>query len=99
VRYIFGNPGHYQGCRSLMPGGRPADRVHPRLQEVPVMGMADGYAMAFAAAWRGEPAHQLRLGNAMGMLYNAPRRGTPLLVTASIPPPSGLREPILASDM
>src|SRR6187397_1227611 len=52
------------------------------LQEVPVMAMADGYAMASGQLGVVNLHISCGLGNAMGMLYNAFREGTPLLVTA-----------------
>ena len=52
------------------------------LQEVPVMAMADGYAMASGGSGVVNLHICCGLGNAMGMLYNAYREGTPLLVTA-----------------
>ena len=52
------------------------------LQEVPVMAMADGYAMASGGLGVVNLHISCGLGNAMGMLYNAYREGTPLLITA-----------------
>ena len=52
------------------------------LQEVPVMAMADGFAMASGGLGVVNLHISCGLGNAMGMLYNAFREGTPLLVTA-----------------
>src|SRR6185503_19404782 len=70
------------------------------LQEVPMMAMADGYAMASGRLGVVNLHISCGLGNAMGMLYNAFREGTPLLVTAG---QQDLRlkfsEPILHGDM
>jgi benzoylformate decarboxylase len=52
------------------------------LQEVPVMAMADGFSMASRQLGVVNVHISCGLGNAMGMLYNAYREGTPLLVTA-----------------
>ena len=46
------------------------------------MAMADGYAMASGTLGVVNLHISCGLGNAMGMLYNAYREGTPLLVTA-----------------
>lgn len=100
VRHIFGNP----GTTELPLNDRLAvDRRFQYvlgLQEVAVMGMADGYAMA-----SGQPAVVnvhicCGLGHAMGGLYNAWREGTPLIVTAGQQDRRlQLEEPILGGDM
>ncbi len=82
VKYIFGNPGTTE-----MPlnDALVTDRRLTYLlglQEVPVMAMADGYAMASRSLGVVNLHISCGLGNAMGMLYNAYREGTPLLVTA-----------------
>ena len=82
VRHIFGNPGTTE-----MPlnDALVADRRFQYilgLQEVPVMAMADGFAMASGGLGVVNLHISCGLGNAMGMLYNAYREGTPLLVTA-----------------
>ena len=100
VEYIFGNPGttelplndaliHDQRIRYIL-----------GLQEVPVMAMADGYAMASGKLGVVNLHAACGLGNAMGMLYNAYREGTPLLVTAG-QQDRRIRfgEPILGGDM
>src|SRR5688572_30219440 len=64
------------------------------------MAMADGYAMASRSLGVVNVHICCGLGNAMGMLYNAYREGTPLLVTAG-QTDRRLRfeEPILWGDM
>src|SRR5204862_1700987 len=52
------------------------------LQEGTVMAMADAYAMASRQLGVVNQHISCSLGNAIGMLYNAYREGTPLLVTA-----------------
>ncbi len=52
------------------------------LQEVPLVAMADGYAMASGSLGVVNLHISCGLGNAMGMIYNAYREGTPLLITA-----------------
>src|SRR5207244_5310068 len=80
VRYLFGNPGTTE--LPLMDALAADDRLQfiLGLQEVPVMGMADGYAMASGKQGDVNLHICAGLGNAMGMLYNVWREGTPLLV-------------------
>jgi benzoylformate decarboxylase len=100
VRYLFGNPGTTE--LPLMDALAADARIEfiLGLQEVPVMGMADGYAMASGKLGVVNLHICAGLGNAMGMLYNAWREGTPLLVTAG-QQDRRLRfeEPILWGDM
>ncbi len=100
VQYLFGNPGTTE--LPLMDALAADDRIEfiLGLQEVPVMGMADGYAMASRMLGVVNLHICAGLGNAMGMLYNAWREGTPLLVTAG-QQDRRLRfeEPILWGDM
>jgi benzoylformate decarboxylase len=82
VRHIFGNPGTTEmPLNDALVGDRRFQYVLG-LQEVPVMAMADGYAMASGGLGVVNLHISCGLGNAMGMLYNAYREGTPLLVTA-----------------
>ena len=82
VRYIFGNPGTTEmPLNDALVGDRRLQYILG-LQEVPVMAMADGYAMASGTLGVVNLHISCGLGNAMGMLYNAYREGTPLLVTA-----------------
>ena len=82
VRYIFGNPGSTELPLNdaLTRDGRIQYILG--LQEVPVMAMADGFSMASGELGVVNLHVCPGLGNAMGMLYNAFREGTPLLVTA-----------------
>ncbi|MDA1053419.1 MAG: thiamine pyrophosphate-binding protein [Planctomycetota bacterium] len=100
VRYIFGNPGTSE--LPLNDALVDDDRFQYilGLQEVPVMSMADGFAMASRSLGVVSLHISCGLGNAMGMLYNAYREGTPLLVTAG-QQDRRLRfeEPILGGDM
>ena len=82
VRYIFGNPGSTELPLNdaLTRDGRIQYILG--LQEVPVMAMADGFSMATGELGVVNLHVCPGLGNAMGMLYNAFREGTPLLVTA-----------------
>src|SRR5436305_11759439 len=82
VRHIFGNPGTTEmPLNDALVRDRRFQYVLG-LQEVPVMAMADGYAMASRQLGVVNLHISCGLGNAMGMLYNAYREGTPLLVTA-----------------
>src|SRR5689334_22443127 len=82
VRHIFGNPGTTEmPLNDVLVGDRRFQYILG-LQEVPVMAMADGYAMASRQLGVVNLHISCGLGNAMGMLYNAYREGTPLLVTA-----------------
>ena len=82
VPYIFGNPGSTELPLMDALVGRPPVRYILGLQEVPVMSMAEGYAAASGRVGVVNLHICCGLGNAMGMLYNAYREGTPLLVTA-----------------
>ena len=82
VRHIFGNPGTTEmPLNDALVSDRRIQYILG-LQEVPVMAMADGYAMASGGLGVVNLHISCGLGNAMGMLYNAYREGTPLLVTA-----------------
>ena len=100
VKYIFGNPGTTE--LPLMDALVEDQRIQYilGLQEVPVMAMADGYAQASRSLGVVNLHISCGLGNAMGMLYNAYREGTPLLVTAGQTDRRlQFEEPILWSDM
>src|SRR6187549_1368862 len=82
VKHIFGNPGTTEmPLNDALVTDRRFQYILG-LQEVPVMAMADGYAMASGQLGVVNLHISCGLGNAMGMLYNAYREGTPLLVTA-----------------
>jgi benzoylformate decarboxylase len=100
VRYIFGNPGTTElPLTDLLADDRRIEYILG-LQEVPVMSMADGYAMASGSLGVVNLHACCGLGNAMGMLYNAHREGTPLLVTAGQQDRRlKFEEPILWGDM
>ena len=70
------------------------------LQEVPVMAMAEGYAQAGRRVAVINLHTACGLGHGMGILYNAHRAGTPLLVTAGQQDRRlKFEEPILVADM
>ncbi len=100
VKYIFGNPGTTE--LPLVDALADDRRIQYilGLQEVPVVAMADGYAMASRTPGVVNLHISCGLGNGLGMIYNAWRAGTPLVVTAG-QQDRRLRfeEPILWSDM
>jgi benzoylformate decarboxylase len=70
------------------------------LNEVVVMGMADGWAQATGKLAVCNLHAAPGLGNAMGMLYNAAKAGAPVLVTAGQQDMSiRLTEPLLWDDL
>jgi benzoylformate decarboxylase len=100
VPYLFGNP----GTTELPLNDALVDDSRLQyvlgLQEIPVMAMADGYAMASGRLGVVNLHACCGLGNAMGQLYNAYREGTPLLITAGQQDRRlQLQEPILGGDM
>lgn len=100
VRYIFGNPGTTE--LPLNDALVADDRFQYvlGLQEVAVMAMADGFAMASRTPGVVNLHICCGLGHAMGILYNAFREGTPLIVTAGQQDRRlALEEPILGGDM
>jgi benzoylformate decarboxylase len=100
VRYLFGNPGTTELplCDALVDERRIQYIL--ALQEVPAMAIAEGYAMASGSPGVVNLHICCGLGNAMGMLYNAYRSGTPLVVTAGQQDQRFLfEEPILWGQM
>jgi benzoylformate decarboxylase len=82
VRYLFGNPGTTELPLSDAFVSEHRLRYILALQEVPAVAMADGYAQASRTPGVVNVHICCGLGNAMGMLYNAYRAGTPMVVTA-----------------
>jgi len=100
VDFIFGNPGTTE--LPLMDAMVHETRIKYilGLNEVVVLGMADGYAQATGKLGVANLHAAPGLGNAMGMLYNAARAGAPLLVTAGQQDMSiRLTEPLLWDDL
>jgi benzoylformate decarboxylase len=82
VRYVFGNPGTTElPLNDALVTNRRLQYILG-LQEVPVVSMGDGFSMASGKLGVVNLHVSCGLGNAGGMLYNAFREGTPLLVTA-----------------
>lgn len=100
TKHVFGNPGTTEQAFMDALQDYPQIEYILALQEGVAAGIADGYARA-----SGRPAFlQLHimpgLGNAMGMLYNSYRTGTPLVIYAGQHPQRGAsQEPILAGDL
>jgi benzoylformate decarboxylase len=100
VRHIFGNPGTTELPLNDALATEPRFTYIFGLHEVPVIGMADGYAMASGGLGVANVHASCGLGNAMGMLYNAHCEGTPLLLTAGQQDRRlELGEPVLVGDL
>jgi benzoylformate decarboxylase len=100
IPFLFGNPGTTELPLNDVLAGDTRLRYILGLQEVSVMAMADGYAMASGRPGVVNLHACCGLGNAMGQLYNAYREGTPLLITAGQQDQRlQLEEPILGGDM
>jgi benzoylformate decarboxylase len=100
VKYLFGNPGTTELPLSDALVDHPRIKYILGLQEVPVVGIAEGYAQASRSPGVVNLHISCGLGNGMGMLYNAYRAGTPLIVTAGQQDRRlKFQEPILWSDM
>ncbi|HEY4041255.1 MAG TPA: thiamine pyrophosphate-binding protein [Rhodopila sp.] len=82
VRVIFGNPGTTELPLMDALATERELRYILALQEAPAMSMADGYAQA-SGQCVGVNLHAAPgLGNGLGMLYDAQKAGSPILVTA-----------------
>jgi benzoylformate decarboxylase len=100
VKHIFGNPGTTElPLNDALVDDRRFQYIFG-LHEIPVMAMADGYALASGRISVANVHICCGLGNAMGMLYNAHCSGSPVLLTAG-QQDRRLRfgEPVLAGDM
>ena len=82
VTVMFGNPGTTE--LPLWTGSRasPASATCWRCRRRSAIAMADGYAQASGRLGAVNVHISPGLGNAMGMLYDAYKAGSPLLVTA-----------------
>lgn len=100
VRYLFGNPGSTELPLSDALATDARFIYILALHELPLLAMADGYAMASGQLGVACVHIAGGLGNAMGMLFNAHREGTPLLIVAG-QQDRRLRfaEPAMAGDM
>jgi benzoylformate decarboxylase len=100
VTHLFGNPGTTELPLNAALLGDQRFRYLFGIQEIPIMAMADGYAMASGKPGVVNVHISCGLGNAMGMLYNAHIEGTPLLVTSGHQDRRlQLGEPVLQGDV
>ena len=100
VRHLFGNPGTTELPLNDAVAGDSRFAYILGLQEVPVVSMADGYAMASGRLGVANVHIACGLGNSMGMLYNAYCAGTPLLLTAGQQDRRlRIEEPVLVADL
>jgi benzoylformate decarboxylase len=100
VDTIFGNPGTTELPLMDALAVEPKIRYVLALQEAAVMAMADGYAQASGRLTVVNVHVTPGLGNAMGMLYDAQKAGSPILVTAGQHDQSfTATEPILWGDL
>lgn len=100
VKYVFGNPGTTELPLNDAVGRDPRFQYVLGLHEIPVVAMADGYAMASGQVGVCNVHIACGLGNSLGMLYNAWCEGSPLIVTAG-QQDRRLRfaEPVLEGDL
>src|SRR5499426_3075356 len=100
VDIVFGNPGTTE--LPLMDAFATENEIRYLLglQEAAIMSMADGYAQASGKLAVVNLNVTPGLGNAMGMLYDAQKAGSPILVTAGQHEQSfTATEPILWADL
>jgi len=100
VNHVFGNPGTTElPLNDALVKDRRFRYIFG-LHEIPVVAMADGFAMASGGLGVANVHIGCGLGNAMGMLYNAWCEGTPLLLTAGQQDRRlAFDEPVLAADL
>ena len=100
VQHIIGNPGTTELPLMDVLVDYPHFQYILTLQEGVAMAMADGYAMASGKLGVVNLHAAPGLGNAMGMLYDAMKTASPLLVTAGQQDGRyALSEPLLWGDM
>src|SRR5690606_32381579 len=100
VEYLFGNPGTTELPLMDAFQGQDSIKYVLGLQEAVVLAMADAYAQASGRASIVNLHAAPGLGNALGMLYNAKRSGSPIVVTAGQHDQSfTLTEPVLWDDL
>jgi benzoylformate decarboxylase len=100
VEFLFGNPGTTELPLMDALAVETELRYLLALQEASVIGMADGYAQASGKLAVVNLHVTPGLGNAMGMLYDAQKAGSPILVTAGQHDQDfNTTEPILWADL
>jgi benzoylformate decarboxylase len=100
IKVMFGNPGTTE--LALMDAMAGEHEIHYvlGLAEVVVMAMADAYAQASGGVAFCNLHVAPGLGNAMGMLYDAKKAGSPIVVTAGQHPQDfSMKEPLLWADL
>lgn len=100
VKHIFGNPGTTElPLNDALVNDRRFQYIFG-LHEIPVVGMADGYAQASGGVAVANVHICCGLGNSMGMLYNAYCSGSPVVLTAGHQDRRlRFEEPVLDGDM
>ncbi len=100
VRVCFGNPGTTELPLMDAFAVETELRYVLALQEAPAMAMADGYALASGGLAVVNLHVAPGLGNAMGMLYDAQKAGSPVLITAGQHEQTfNFTEPLLWADL
>jgi benzoylformate decarboxylase len=100
VEIIFGNPGTTELPLMDALAVEPGLRYVLALSEAAVMAMADGYAQASGRLAVANVHVAPGLGNALGMLYDAQKAGSPILLTAGQHDQRfNFTEPILWADL
>jgi len=100
ITHLFGNPGTTELPLMDALAVENELRYVLALQEASVIGMADGYAQASGKLAVCNLHVTPGLGNAMGMLYDAQKAGSPILVTAGQHDQDfNATEPILWADL
>jgi benzoylformate decarboxylase len=100
VRVLFGNPGTTELPLMDALAGEDELRYVLALQESLVMAMADGYARASGGIAACNVHVAPGLGNAMGMMFDAMKAGSPVLVTAGQQAQGfGITEPNLYAEL
>ena len=100
VKVMFGNPGTTELPLMDAFAVEREIRYILALQEAPAMGMADGYAQASGQLACVNLHAAPGLGNAMGMLYDAQKAGSPVIVTAGQHEQGfNFTEPLLWADL
>ncbi len=100
VRVMFGNPGTTELALMDALAVESELRYVLALQEAAAMAMADGYAQAAGTLAVVNLHVAPGLGNALGMLYDAQKAGSPILVTAGQHDQGfNFTEPLLWADL
>ncbi len=100
IEILFGNPGTTELPLMDALAVETGLRYVLGLQESTVLAMADGYAQASGKLAFANLHTTPGLGNAMGMLYDAQKSGSPILVTAGQHDQTfSFSEPILMGDL